>query len=55
MDARRRSVANDDSKAKKPKKRVAGQSEMLMSIVGSGKAKMAKAAVEKPVSRRQAS
>jgi DNA end-binding protein Ku len=61
LDALRRSLANDDekptkTKGAKPKKRAAGQGEMLMPIAGSGKGKAAaKASAEKPVGRRKAS
>lgn len=56
MDALRRSVANDtgkSAKTSKPKKRAAGQGEMLMSIAGSKSA--AKKAVSQPGARRKAS
>jgi DNA end-binding protein Ku len=61
MDALRRSIANDDEKptkpkAAKPKKRAAGQGEMLMPIAGSGKGRAAaKAPAEKSAGRRKAS
>jgi DNA end-binding protein Ku len=61
MDALRRSIANDDekpakAKAAKPKKRTAGQGEMLMPIAGSGKGKAAvKPSAEKSAGRRKAS
>jgi DNA end-binding protein Ku len=61
MDALRRSIANDDqkpakTKPAKPKKRAAGQGEMLMPIAGSGKGKAAaKLSAEKSVGRRKAS
>jgi DNA end-binding protein Ku len=61
MDALRRSIANDDekpakTKAAKPKKRAAGQGEMLMPIAGSGKGRAAaKALAERPAARRKAS
>jgi DNA end-binding protein Ku len=60
MDALRRSIANDDSKSPKTKeakakKRVAGQSEMLMPIAGSGKDKAVKAPPEKTAAKRKAS
>jgi DNA end-binding protein Ku len=57
MDALRRSIGNDNEKPvskpkAKPKRRVAGQSEILMPIAGSGKAKIA--AKDAPVARRKA-
>ena len=52
MDALRRSLADKGEKPTKPKKRVTGQGEMLMSIAGSGKGKAKEAA--KPAARRKA-
>ena len=51
MDALRRSVASDTGKpAKKSKKRMTGQSEMLLRIAGKKK----EVAKEKPAARRKA-